>query len=144
MKSTNQVNWVKERADCYLPNVFEHLKERVQFDVEQARHCSPIIKREYQLMIEEESNSPIFVVKRMAPPPLHTVVAIQFELGQDSILVHCPSHPKYHERQYFRITSTWNDEQGRCQLTIDKHDQPYTLWQLSREALGHLVFPSQL
>ena len=144
MTPTNQVNWIAERASCFIPNVFKDLREVVRRDVEEANRLSSAVAKGFRFSFEEDEKGFQFAVSRLAPelsvyPPRH----VAFIMNRTAIRVDCQPHPGY-PSGFFHVLPTWineNDE-GRCVLTIN--EKPCEPWQISREALDHLVFPSQL
>lgn len=126
------VNWIQERAFCYLPNVFKALQKVVAQDVTAANRYSPLAEQRYEFTFHEENERQFKVVRRHGP--VEPAPSVTFTLNHHTIHVAYDGHSFY-------VTPQWHDDDHRCELRIDGKQSSVELWQISREALNHLVFP---
>ena len=127
------IHWVQERASCFLPNVFKDLREVVRQDVNDANQYSPLAAKQCEFTFHDDDPSQ-FKVMRRHPHPIMPTLTVVFTLNHQTIRVESHGHSFY-------VTPRWHDDDHRCELTIND-EKPVELWQVSRDALDHIVFPS--
>ena len=138
MEQVEQINWVGQRAECLLPDVFRQLRDVVRRDMGEALVKSPL-RSDFTFTFSAVRDHEFVVVRKSKPNTLPTKdYLVTFTLNPDSICVHViPPHPDF-KNGFFHVLSTWRQSEGRCRLMID--ETPYELWQISQLALERLVF----
>ena len=144
MNDSSYVNWIANQSDCFLHNIFVQLKEQVKKDVDEANHFSPWTKKNCKFeFIDQEDRGHVFaVMRRSLGMSVGVDVGVQFALNGASIRVHCPGHPSAppsNQVDYaFHVKSCWNAKPNQCELAMN--NKPCELWEISQNALSHLVF----
>ena len=121
-----QFDWVNERFQCSLPNVFKTLRLQVEEDVKTRNGLRPS-NSPYEFSVTEDSDA--FTVLMQAKDVQRSVI---FSLAGHAILVRDGDGGKI-----FEVTLTFNDK-GECKLNVNEKERE--LWQVRRMALEDLMF----
>jgi hypothetical protein len=129
------VNWVKARAACSLPRIFEALTERLQRDVDNANELNRSGVR-FRLNIQRRDLVIVARQRDLAGIPEAETVA--FDLAPQEIRVRQVDMVGK-EKPLFAARPVLTEE-GNCRLELSGDPQPKDLWQVSRRALQDLFF----
>jgi hypothetical protein len=119
-------NWVKERSQCTLPQVFATLRRQIEEDVKTRNSVRPALAP-YEFSVVENGDE--FKVVLTAGESLWKVT---FGLLEHAILVYDNDGD-----QLFEVTIKFNEE-GECRFKAK--DEHWELWQIRRMALEELMF----
>ena len=125
-KDTSKFDWVTERSQCSLPNVFRTLRLQVEEDVKTRNALRPN-NSPYEFSVLENGDE--FTVLLKAKDVEMSVI---FGLAEHAILVRDDK-----DAQLFEITLTFNDK-GECKLYVNEEEREP--WQVRRMALEDLLF----
>lgn len=136
--------WVKGRAACILPPIFEKLASVIQHDVEAAKAYSPFREEGYEFGMEPakvtEKTRTLTVTRYPPPNSQHERVIVTFKCENLRILV---THSDTDMPTAWTVM--WNANTGECDLLCDGQCPPesnsYALWQVSQRVLSPLFFP---
>lgn len=125
-KAAPKFDWVTQRFQCSLPNVFRALRLDVEEDVKIRNGLRPNNSL-YEFSVAENGDD--FTVLLQAKDVRRSVI---FSLAEHAILVRDGDGGKM-----FEVTPTFN-EQGECKLNVNEKERE--LWQVRRMALEELMF----
>ena len=132
-------DWVTKHAACCVETALANLLEIVRHDVEQANALDAEVRDHYTFEIT--SGTRRFTVKTVpeSQGDFRDQRFVSFEKRDDGIIafgavLNNPHKPK--PTSEFLIVPSWNAENGRCELLIDR--KPHKLWQISQRALAGL------
>lgn len=125
-KDAPKFDWVTQRFQCSLPNIFRALRLDAEEDVKIRNGLRPNNSL-YEFSVVESGND--FTVVLQAKDVQRSVI---FSLAEHAISVRDGDGGKM-----FEVTLTFDDA-GECKLNVD--DQERELWQVRRMALEDLMF----
>lgn len=123
---TSSFNWVTERSNCSVPNVFATLRRQIEQDVKTRNALRPE-SAVYEFSMLASGNE--FLIVLTAGEQRWTVL---FVLHDHSIVV-----KDTQGEAVFEITVEFN-EAGECKLKAK--DEQWEFWQVRRMALEELMF----
>lgn len=129
------MDWVKARAACSLPRIFEALGEQLERDVASANALN---RPNVLFRFNRERHNSMSVSRRFDYAGIPQGQHVVFALGATEIAVE-DVDAVGKKRSLFTARPVLTVE-GDCRLELSGDPQPKELWQVSRKALEDLFF----